>query len=107
MTMAAYFSASSTMPASGASSPSMLKIVSVTINLRPPLGACFNCCSNWLEIAMPVDFRLGARQTATVDDAGVIERVAENHIAFADQRRKDARVRLKTGVENQRRFACL
>ena len=60
-----------------------------------------------VEIAVRINKSFCPRQAAAVDDAGVIERIAENRIALAGQRRENSRVRLKTGIEHQGRFGAL
>ena len=64
-------------------------------------------CLELIQIAMTVDGDLCAREPAAVDNARVIEDVAQNNIAIAHQCRKNSRVRLESGIENQRRFGSL
>src|SRR6185503_11760225 len=59
-----------------------------------------------IEITMIVNEGLCARQSATVDNARVIEPIAENHVALARKRRENPRVRLKSGIEYQRRLGA-
>ena len=49
---------------------------------------------------------LCAGETTTVDDAGVIETIAQNHVSFSDQNRNDPRVCLEAGIEYQRGFCA-
>ena len=64
-------------------------------------------CLELIQIAMTVDGDLSAREPAAVDNARMIEDVAQNNIALAHQCRKNSRVRLESGIENQRRFGSL
>src|SRR6516164_2340593 len=57
-----------------------------------------------IHIAMSVYKDLCTRETTTVDDTGMIERIAQNHISLSHQNRNDARVCLETGIKYQRRF---
>ena len=47
---------------------------------------------------------LRPRETTTVDDTGVIQRIAQNHITLPHQNGNDAGVCLEAGIEYQRRF---
>ena len=58
-------------------------------------------------VTVIVNQNLSTRQTAAVDQAGVIQRVAENCVAGASQRRDRAEIGLIPGGKNQRSFAAL
>ena len=54
------------------------------------------------DVEVRVDLDRGTRESASVDDAGVVELVGEDEVAPSDQRRDDPDVRLEAGVEQQR-----
>ena len=80
--------ASSTISASGATSPSIEKTPSVTISAPRPLGLA-QAPREVLDVAVVVDERLGPREPAAVDDRGVVELVGEDDLAA---RRASARI---------------
>ena len=53
---------------------------------------------------MPVYKDLCPRETTTVDDTGVIERIAQNYISLSHQNGNDAGVCLEAGIEHERGF---
>ena len=93
-------------PSSGARSPSIEKRPSVTISdaLSPadpqPPGQV-------LEVAVAVDEGLGPRQPAAVDDAGVVQLVAEDDLVLAGEGRDHAGVGQVPGAEQERRLIAL
>ncbi len=71
---------------SGATSPSMLKTLSVTINLASGrAGVVAQGIFKKLQIAVRIDHFLRAREADAVDQAGVIQRVGENNVAGLQQ----------------------
>ena len=50
------------------------------------------------DIMMTVDLRIGFAKAATIDNAGVIKRVAKDEISIARQRRDCADIRQITGT---------
>ena len=77
--------ASSTISASGATSPSIEKTESVTIERAAALGLA-HAPGEVLDVAVAVDEGLRARQAAAVDDRRVVELVGEDDLAGAGQR---------------------
>jgi hypothetical protein len=60
-----------------------------------------------LDVGVAVDEGLGAREAATVDDAGVVELIGEHHLAAPGQRRDRARVRQVARAEQERGVVAL
>ena len=99
-------SASSTISASGATSPSIENTESVTITRRSPAVAA-QAPVEVLHVAVAVHDDLRARQPAAVDDRRVVELVREDHIAATRQRADHAEVRQVARAEQQARLAAL
>src|SRR5262249_56724553 len=59
------------------------------------------------DVAVGVDVHGGARQAAAVDDAGVVERVAEDLVTAADEGADRADVGLVARGKEQRRLGTL
>ena len=57
-----------------------------------------------LNVTMPVNVHRRARKPAAVDQAGVVQLVAEERIVTTSQRTQDAKVRGKPAAEDQCRF---
>src|SRR5213592_3788872 len=57
-----------------------------------------------LHVAVGVDVDAGPREPAPVDDARVVEGIAEDVVAAADERRDRAHVRLVAGGKEERRL---
>ena len=102
--------ASSTISASGATSPSIENTESVTIS-RPaaPSRAAVAAQAplEVLDVAVAVDDDLGARQPAAVDDRGVVELVGEDRVAAAGERADHAEVGEVARAEQHARLAAL
>jgi hypothetical protein len=58
-------------------------------------------CGKVVGVSVAVDHDTGTAQTRTVDQAGVVERVAEDDVVGAGERRDDANVGCVTGREEQ------
>ena len=56
------------------------------------------------DVAVRIDVRLGPRQPAAVDEAGVVLGVGEDRVAAVDQRRERAGVGGEAGGEDERRL---
>src|SRR4030095_10467865 len=67
-------------------------------------GRIFQSPLELIKIAMLIYNDLCAREAGTVNDTGVIESIAQNHIPFSDQNGNDARVGLEAGIEHERGF---
>ena len=57
-----------------------------------------------VNIAMAIDARLRPREPAPIDEARVIQLIAEDHITASADRGYDADIRKVTRTEDQRRF---
>src|SRR5262249_57905743 len=68
-----------------------------TLELRPERA----------DVAVGIDVDGRSREPAAVDDAGMVERVAEDVIPAADERADGAHVGLVAGGKEQRRLGAL
>ena len=80
----------------------MLNNVSVTIRRRRYAGRGRQQLTQVGHIGVRVNLDIGPRQTAAVDQAGVVLGVAEDDIAAVRQTGQRADVRGKSGREDQR-----
>ena len=60
-----------------------------------------------IDIVVSINVDGGAGQTATVDQAGVIERIAEDGVRAAGQRADDGEIGGVTAAENEGRLRAL
>ena len=109
-------SAASTMPGSGAMSPSIEKTPSVTTRIRrygpEPSGRPFSAASRRISRSAATsrvreDLARRLREAHAVDDRGVVERVGDDQVLLAGDRRDDAGVRGEAGLERQDRLDAL
>ncbi len=56
---------------------------------------------------MAEDFDLGARQSSSIDDAGVVQFVGDDEIVFAEQRRNRTRIRGEARLKDHAGFDVL
>ncbi len=82
--MAPYFSAAAHRPGSGPISPSMLKTPSLMSSFFRQLGHPGQLLFGVGHILVAEDQNLGAREAAAIDDAGVVQLVADDVVILAE-----------------------
>ena len=70
-------------------------------------GRIFQQALQVLHVAVAVHRHRRPREPAAVDDAGMVQLVAEDQVVFLHQRGDDSHVGLVSAVEHQRRFGSL
>ena len=84
----------------------MLKSVSVTISRRRNLAAPRSMRFQRVAVGVRIDEPRRLRQAAAVDQAGVVHRVAEDRVAFLDERGDGSGVGRETGGKYERGFGA-